>query len=79
MWIESVQQEANELLNKINKLKQFLRSESSLTLSIDMLELMNIQLTVMRAYHLILIDRLKLAEKEDNCIECYTDSSSIFI
>lgn len=78
MWQVSVQQEAKELCNKISKLDSFIKSDSSTHLSVDMLSLLTQQLEFMKQYHSVLVQRLKLAEQEEDCADCWTDANSIF-
>lgn len=78
MWQVSVQQEAKELCGKISRLNSFIKSDSSSHLSVDMLSLLVQQLECMKKYHKILVQRLELAEQEENCIECWTDADSVF-
>ena len=78
MWQVSVQQEAKELCNKISRLDSFIKSDSSSHLSVDMLSLLTQQLEFMKQYHNVLVQRLKLAEQEENCIDCWTDADSVF-
>ena len=78
MWQVSVQQEAKELCNKISRLDSFIKSDSSSHLSVDMLSLLTQQLEFMKQYHNVLVQRLKLAEQEANCINCWTDADSVF-
>lgn len=78
MWQVSVQQEAKELCNKVSKLDSFIKSNSSSHLSVDMLSLLVQQLEYMKQYHNVLVQRLKLAEQEENCADCWTDAESVF-
>ena len=78
MWQVSVQQEAKELCNKISKLDSFIKSNSSSNLSVDMLSLLAQQLEYMNQYHNVLVQRLKLAEQEEACTDCWTDAESVF-
>lgn len=78
MWKTSVQQEAKELAYKMNKLSKFLTSVQSAKISIEQLTLLDFQLKIMQQYHDVLVLRLKTAELEESCEECYTDASSIF-
>lgn len=74
MWQTSVQQEAKELCNKITKLESFI----NLNQTEAMQSLLVQQLECMKKYHKILVQRLELAEQEENCIECWTDADSVF-
>lgn len=78
MWQVSVQQEAKELCGKISRLDSFIKSDSSRNLSVDMLSLLTQQLEFMKQYHNVLVQRLKLAEKEEDCADCWTDANSVF-
>lgn len=78
MWQVSVQQEAKELCGKISRLDSFIKSDNSKHLSADMLSLLVQQLEHMKQYHNVLVQRLKLAEQEANCSDCWTDADSVF-
>ena len=78
MWQVSVQQEAKELCGKISRLDSFIKSDNSKHLSVDMLSLLAQQLEHMKQYHNVLVQRLKLAKQEANCIDCWTDADSVF-
>lgn len=78
MWQVSVQQEAKELCSKISRLDSFIKSDNSKHLSADMLSLLVQQLEHMKQYHNVLVQRLKLAEQEANCSDCWTDADSVF-
>ena len=43
-----------------------------------MLSLLTQQLEFMKQYHNVLVQRLKLAEKEEDCADCWTDADSVF-
>lgn len=78
MWQESVKQEAKDLSRKICKLTKFINSNQSKRVSRSALELLKLQLKVMKEYHSILVQRIELECKELELEECYTDSMSVF-
>ena len=61
---ERVQNELNELQDRIDKLVTFLDSDKSAQLNTDELALLNAQLDIMRAYAQILVSRLTVWRNE---------------